>query len=81
MAAPLLVSGDVIGAIVFLKNAPGSGFDDDAVAKVTILAAQLGTALEALRLNQLSREERRRASILVLSTPRRGQQHPWVPWG
>src|SRR5450755_1608333 len=30
-----------------------------------ILAAQLGTALEALRLNQLSQEERRRASLLV----------------
>src|SRR5208337_1817869 len=41
------------------------GFDNDATAKVTILAAQLGTALEARRLNQLSREERRRASILV----------------
>ncbi len=65
MAAPLLVSGEVVGAITFLKNASGSGFDDDALAKVTILAAQLGTALEALRLNQLSREERRRASILV----------------
>jgi GAF domain-containing protein len=44
---------------------PAPGFDEDAVAKVTILAAQLGTALEALRLNQLSREEHRRASILV----------------
>jgi PAS domain S-box-containing protein len=65
LAAPLLVSGEIIGAITFLKSAPGAGFDDDAVAKVTILAAQLGTALEALRLNQLSREERRRASILV----------------
>ena len=65
MAAPLLVSGEVVGAITFLKSASGSGFDDDALAKVTILAAQLGTALEALRLNQLSREERRRASILV----------------
>jgi len=65
MAAPLLVSGEVIGAVTFLKNAPGAGFDDDAVAKVTILAAQLGTALEALRLTQLSREERRRANILV----------------
>jgi PAS domain S-box-containing protein len=84
LAAPLLVSGEVIGAITFLKSNRGtkgaqvqhladrrlatpnpSGFDDDAVAKVTILAAQLGTALEALRLNQLSREEHRRASILV----------------
>jgi PAS domain S-box-containing protein len=65
MAAPLLVSGEVVGAITFLKSTPGIGFDDDDVAKVTILAAQLGTALEALRLNQLSREEHRRASILV----------------
>lgn len=65
LAAPLLVSGEVIGAITFLKSAPGAGFDDDALAKITILAAQLGTALEALRLNQLSREEHRRASILV----------------
>jgi two-component system NtrC family sensor kinase len=65
LAAPLLVSGEVVGAITFLMSAPGIGFDDDAVAKVTILAAQLGTALDALRLNQLSREEHRRASILV----------------
>jgi PAS domain S-box-containing protein len=65
MAAPLLVSGEVVGAITFLQSTPGAGFDDDDVAKVTILAAQLGTAIEALRLNQLSREEHRRASILV----------------
>ncbi|MGA9904521.1 MAG: GAF domain-containing protein [Terriglobales bacterium] len=65
LAAPLLVSGQVLGVITFLRNAPHVGFDDDAVAKVTILAAQLGTALEAFRLNQLSREEHRRASILV----------------
>ena len=65
MAAPLLVSGEVVGAITFLKSVPGTGFGDDDLAKVTILAAQLGTALEALRLNQLSREEHRRASILV----------------
>src|SRR6202522_4382336 len=65
MAAPLLVSGEVVGAITFLHSTPGTGFDDDDVAKVTILAAQLGTAIEALRLNQLSREEHRRASILV----------------
>ena len=65
LAAPLLVSGEVVGAVTYLKGAPDSGFDDDAVVKVTILSAQLGTALEALRLNQLSREEHRRASILV----------------
>jgi two-component system NtrC family sensor kinase len=65
MAAPLLVSGEVIGALAFVLNAPHAGFDEDAVAKITILAAQLGTALEALRLNQLSREEHRRATVLV----------------
>jgi len=65
MAAPLLVSGDVVGAIAFVLRVPYLGFDEDAVAKVTILAAQLGTALEALRLNQLSREEHRRATVLV----------------
>jgi two-component system NtrC family sensor kinase len=61
----LLVSGEVVGAIAFIHSALDAGFDEDSVAKVTILAAQLGTALEALRLNQLSREEHRRASILV----------------
>ena len=65
MAAPLLVSGEVAGAITFLKSAPGATFDDASLAKVSILAAHLGTALEALRMNQLSREERHRANILV----------------
>ncbi len=55
----------MVGAIAFVHSALDAGFDEDSVAKVTILAAQLGTALEALRLNQLSREEHRRASILV----------------
>ena len=65
LAAPLVVSGEAVGAITYLKSGQGASFDDDAVAKVTILASQLGTALEALRLNQLSRDERRRASMLV----------------
>jgi two-component system NtrC family sensor kinase len=65
MAAPLLVSGQVVGAIAYVQSAPDAGFDVDAVAKVTIVAGQLGTALEALRLNELASEEHRRASILV----------------
>jgi PAS domain S-box-containing protein len=65
LAAPLMVAGEVIGAIAFLKTAPGATFHDTVLAKASILAGQLGTSLEALRLNQLSREERRRASILV----------------
>ena len=65
MAAPLLVSGEIVGAIAFLKSAAGSRFDEDAAAKGTILAGQLGTALEAVRLSQVSREEHRRAMILA----------------
>ena len=65
LAAPVWVSGEVFGAITFLRSAPRADFDADSVAKVSILASQLGTALEALRLNQLSREEHRRASILL----------------
>ena len=65
LVSPLLVSGEVIGAITFLRTTPGDDFNDGDLAQVTILAAQLGTGLEALRLNQLSREEHRRASILV----------------
>jgi len=65
LAAPLVVSGEAVGAITYLRSGEDASFDDDAVAKVTILASQLGTALEALRLNQLSRDERRRASMLV----------------
>ena len=65
MAAPLLVSGEVIGAVAFLHDAPDARFDEDAASKATILAAQLGTALEALRLSLVSQEERRRAMILA----------------
>jgi PAS domain S-box-containing protein len=65
MAAPLVVFDEVIGAIAFLRDLPDSQFVEDDAVKATILAGQLGTALEALRLNQLSREERRRAMILA----------------
>ena len=65
LAAPLLVAGDVIGAVAFLRDAPAAPFDDDLAAKATIVAAQLGTALEALRLNLVSQEEHRRAMILA----------------
>ena len=65
MASPVLVAGEVAGAVAFVHTATGATFDAAAVAKLTILAAQLGTGLEALRMNQVSREERRRASALL----------------
>ena len=73
MASPLVVSGEVIGAVAFLHDSSDARFDEDAAAKATILAAQLGTALEALRLNMVSQEERRRAMILAeIATARHG---------
>ena len=65
MAAPLLVSGELMGVITFLHDQTGCRFDEDSAAKATVLSTQLGTALEALRLRQLSSEEHRRAMILA----------------
>jgi len=65
MSAPLIVSQEIVGAITFVHDTPDSRFDEDSAAQATILATQLGTALEALRLSQLAREERRRAMILA----------------
>ena len=65
LAAPLLVSNEVIGAAVFLHASNPDFFNDDLAAKATILAAQLGSLLEAVRLLRASREEQRRAEILA----------------
>ena len=65
MAAPLVVSNEVIGAAVFLRASEPDYFNDDLAAKATILAGQLGTLLEANRLTQVSREGHRRAEILA----------------
>jgi len=65
MAAPLVVSHEVIGAAVFLNAAQRDFFNDDLAAKATILAGQLGSLLEADRLTRVSQEEHRRAEILT----------------
>src|SRR5450631_2573132 len=65
MAAPLMVSNEAIGAVVFLHASDPDFFNDDLAAKATILAGQLGNLLEATRLTQASREQRHRAEILV----------------
>jgi transcriptional regulator with GAF, ATPase, and Fis domain len=65
MAAPLVVSNEIIGAAVFLKVSEPDFFNDDLAAKATILAGQLGNLLEASRLIQVSREENRRSEILA----------------
>jgi PAS domain S-box-containing protein len=63
MAAPLMVSNEVIGAAVFLHASEPDYFNDDLAAKATILAGQLGTLLEANRFNGPT-EEHHRAEIL-----------------
>jgi GAF domain-containing protein len=65
MAAPLIVSNEVIGAVAFLHATNPGFFTDDMAAKATILAGQLGSLLEATRLTQASREEHRRAELLA----------------
>ncbi len=65
MAAPLVVFDEVIGAATFLHDSDEGFFNDDLVAKATILAGQLGSLLEATRLGEASREEHRRTQILA----------------
>jgi two-component system NtrC family sensor kinase len=64
MAAPIVVFHEVIGAIGFLHDSEGF-FSDDSAAHATILAGQLGTRLEAIRLAETSREENRRAGMFA----------------
>ncbi len=65
MAAPLIVAGEVIGAAAFIHNTNPDFFNDDLAAKATILAGQLGSLLETMRLTTASREEQRRAKLLA----------------
>ena len=65
MAVPLVVFDEVIGAAVFLHTTEPCFFSADRAAKATILAAQLGSFLEAARLSGQAREEQRRAGILA----------------
>jgi len=65
LAAPLVVFNEVIGATTFLHDSDENFFNDDLAAKATILAGQLGSLLEATRLNEASQEEHRRAQILA----------------
>jgi PAS domain S-box-containing protein len=65
LAAPLVVFNEVIGAVTFLHDSDDNFFNEDLAAKATILAGQLGSLLEAIRLSEASREEHRRAEILA----------------
>jgi PAS domain S-box-containing protein len=65
MAAPLVVANEVVGAAVFLHASQPDFFTTDLAAKATILAGQLGSLLEANRLAEVSREQHRRAGLLM----------------
>ena len=65
MCTPLVVANEVIGALAFLHCSSKNFFNDDVAAKVTMLAGQLGSMLEAGRGRQLSLEEHRRGETLV----------------
>ena len=65
LAAPLVVFGEVIGALAMIHTSDPTFFNEDAAAKATILAGQMGSLLEATRLNRVSQEEHRKASILM----------------
>ena len=65
MSAPLMVSNEVVGALVFLHASEPDYFNDDLAAKATILAGQLGTLLEANGVTETTHEEHRRADILA----------------
>ena len=65
MAAPLVVSNEVLGAVAFIHDSEPGFFNEDLAAKATIVAGQLGSLLEARRLTEASREDHRRAEILA----------------
>ena len=50
MAAPLVVFSEVLGAVTFLHDRDDNYFSEDMATKATILAGQLGSLLEAIRL-------------------------------
>ena len=65
LAVPLMIHNEVIGSAVFLHTTDPHFFNPDHLAKASILAAQLGSFLEAVRLSEQAREEQRRAGILA----------------
>ena len=54
-----------IGATVFVHTSDPEFFNQDHLNKASILAAQLGSLLEAARLTHQAKEEKRRAAILA----------------
>jgi len=65
LAVPLLMFDGAIGATVFVHTSDPEFFNQDHLNKASILAAQLGSLLEAARLTHEAKEEKRRSAILA----------------
>ena len=65
LVAPFLLFGEVAGALLVVSAEDPERFGEDSLTKAAVLAAQLGSLLEAERIDDASREERRRAEILL----------------
>ncbi len=65
LVAPFLMFGEPGGALLLVNTEDPECFPDGSVAQAAILAGQLGSLLEAERIDEASREERRRAEILL----------------
>jgi PAS domain S-box-containing protein len=65
LAVPLLMFDGAIGATVFVHTSDPEFFNTDHLDKASILAAHLGSLLEAARLTHQAKEEKRRAAILA----------------
>ncbi len=68
LAAPLIITGEVIGAIVFLSRISPEFFNDDLAGQATILAAHLCGIVEMARLREegnLAEEHRKCAESLT----------------
>jgi len=75
MAAPLIISGAVVGVAFFAHNSLADYFIPEMATKATILLGQLGSLLEARRLPKASPEEPRRTETI----PQVPQAIPAVP--
>jgi PAS domain S-box-containing protein len=69
LAVPLMIHNEVMGAAVFLHTTDPHFFNPDHVARASILAAQLVSLLEAVRLSEQTCEEQRRTGILAEVAP------------
>ena len=63
MAAPLILAGLPIGALVLVHDSDAEFFDDAIAGQVTIVASQIAQALEAQRLVSTASNERRRSAL------------------